>query len=265
MTAEFTRKPLIAGNWKMHKTIREAVELAGALRAGLDGVDGADIVLCPPFTALQAVGGALAGSDTLSLGAQNLYWEPQGAYTGEVSAAMLTDLGCRYVIIGHSERRQYFGETDETVPRKVRAALDAGLVPIVCVGERWEEREAGRTESLVRRQVTAALAGLAPQEVAGLAVAYEPVWAIGTGRAATGADAAEVAALIRHVAAGSAGDAAERLRILYGGSVTSANMGEFMAQPGIDGALVGGASLKADSFAGIVEAALAVRALSGGF
>ncbi len=254
------RVPLVAGNWKMFKTIGEARQLARALRAELDGCSGAEVVLCPPFTALAAVGAELAGS-ALHLGAQNVHWEKEGAFTGEVSPVMLRDVGCRFVIIGHSERRQYFGETDETVPRKVRAALGAGLIPIVCVGEKWADREAGMTEAAVRRQVQAALEGLEPDQVAALAVAYEPVWAIGSGRPATGADANEVAGLIRGVAAGIAGSAAAaRLRILYGGSVTPANMAEFMEEPEIDGALVGGASLKADSFTAIVHAAQAVRA-----
>ncbi len=254
------RLPLIAGNWKMHKTTAEAAELARDLRREFDGLEDAEIVLCPPFTALAAVGRELAGS-TLALGAQNVHWERAGAFTGEVSAPMLVDLGCRYVIIGHSERRQYFAETDELVRRKVRAALEHGLAPIVCVGERWEEREAGQTRARVEGQVRAALDGLDAAQVAGLIVAYEPVWAIGTGRAATGADAAEVAALIRSLAAELATpEAAALLRILYGGSVTPANMAEFMEADGIDGALVGGASLRADSFGGIVRAALAVRA-----
>lgn len=260
MAADPSRTPLIAGNWKMHKTAPEAAELARALREALDGAPGVDVVLCPPFTALGAVGEALRGS-TLALGAQNLHWEAQGAYTGEISAAMLLDAGCRYVIVGHSERRQFFAETDETVARKVRAALGAGLTPIVCVGERWEEREAGLTHALVKRQVAAALEGIGAEAIAGLAVAYEPVWAIGTGRAATPADAALVIGTIRETVAGLSGaGAAARLRILYGGSVSPANISDFMDAPGVDGALVGGASLKADSFVGIVRAAMAVRA-----
>lgn len=256
MAAVIERKPLIAGNWKMHKTGNEGSELARVLRRGFEGEENAEIVLCPPFTALTAVAHELEGSP-LGLGGQNLHWESQGAYTGEVSAAMLLDAGCRYVIIGHSERRRYFGETDETVARKVRAALDAGLIPIVCVGEQWEEREAGLTESLVRGQVDAALGGITPDEIAALAVAYEPVWAIGTGRAATGADAGEVAGLIRKTVADlSTPTASSRMRILYGGSVNPSNMATFMEEPEVDGALVGGASLKADSFEGIIRAAL---------
>ncbi len=260
MLMDERRTPLVAGNWKMHKTVGEAVALAAALRERLDGAEGADVVLCPPFTALAAAGQALAGS-RLALGAQDVHWEPQGAFTGAISAPMLLDLGCRYVIIGHSERRQYFGETDTTVARKVQAALGAGLAPIVCVGESWEQRQAGQTESLVRGQVAAALDGLDADQVAGLAIAYEPIWAIGTGRSATGKDAGEVAALIRETAGlMTAPTAAARLRVLYGGSVTPDNIAEFMEEPEIDGALVGGASLKADSFAAIVQAALAVKA-----
>lgn len=253
------RVPLLAGNWKMHKTVAEARELARALRRELDGV-AADVVLCPPFTALAAVGEELAGS-TLALGAQNVHWERQGAFTGEIAAPMLLELGCRYVIVGHSERRQHFGETDAGVARRTAAALAAGLYPIVCVGERLEEREAGRTEEVVTRQVREGLAGLALERPERLAVAYEPVWAIGTGRPATGRDAGEVARLIRSLLADLFGEAAAAaVRILYGGSVTPDNMAEFMEEADVDGGLVGGASLRADTFAGVVRAALAVRA-----
>lgn len=254
------RTPLIAGNWKMHKITSEATQLAKELRERLDGRAGADVVLCPPFTALAPVRAALRGS-TLELGAQDVHWEARGAFTGAISAAMLLDLACRWAIIGHSERRQYFGDTDETVARKVRAALKAGLKPILCVGETWSEREAGSTDIVVKKQLTAALEGLSAEDVAGLAIAYEPIWAIGTGRAATGADAAQVTALLRAETARLISPAASAtMRILYGGSVTPANMAEFMEQPDVDGALVGGASLQAESFTGIVGAALAVRA-----
>lgn len=260
MTVDVRRTPLVAGNWKMHKTVGEAVALIEDLRGRLDGAEGAEVVVCPPFTALYAAKQALEGSG-IALGAQDAHWEKQGAFTGAISVPMLVDVGCRYVIIGHSERRQHFGETDQTVARKVRAVLGAGLVPIVCVGESWEQREAGQTEEWVRGQVLAALDGLDADQIAGLAVAYEPVWAIGTGRAATRSDAGEVAGLIRDtVARMTAPAAAARMRILYGGSVTPDNMAGFMEEPEVDGALVGGASLKADGFAAIVQAALAVKA-----
>jgi triosephosphate isomerase len=248
------RIPLIAGNWKMHKTTAEARALIAALRAAALP-DAVDVAVCPPFTALTAAAAAVAGS-AIRLGAQDVFWEMQGAYTGEISPAMLVDLGCRYVIVGHSERRQFFGDTDETVSRKVHAGFAAGLVPIACVGERLEEREADKTSQVVTRQVTAAVAGLSADRVAALVVAYEPVWAIGTGRSAGGEDAAQVIGLIRSLLADRHGSAAQQTRILYGGSVTPENIGQFMSRPDIDGALVGGASLDAAKFAGIIQGAV---------
>lgn len=245
------RRPIIAGNWKMHNTTEKARELVELLRP-LVGASEAEVVVCPPFTAIAATVNAAAGSN-IAVGAQDLFWEDWGAYTGEVSGPMLKDLGCRYVIIGHSERRQYFGETDATVNKKLHAALRHDLVPIVCVGETLDEREAGKTLEVVRRQVEDGLKGLTPDQVETLVVAYEPVWAIGTGRTATAADAQEVIAFIRKTLKAMYGERAELTRIQYGGSVKPENIAELMAQPDIDGALVGGASLDAISFAAIVN------------
>lgn len=251
------RVPLIAGNWKMHKTTGQARELiAAVLAADLPG--DVEVAVCPSFTALAAARESLAGS-AIRLGAQDVFWEAQGAFTGEVSASMLVDLGCDYAIVGHSERRQFFGDTDETVSRKVRAAFASGLVPIACVGERLDEREAGTTTQVVTRQALAAAAGLSADQVARLVIAYEPVWAIGTGRSASGDDAGHVIGLIRGLLAERYAAAADRIRILYGGSVTPENIRQFMAQRDIDGALVGGASLDAMKFAGIVQGAAAAR------
>ena len=246
------RTPLIAGNWKMHKTVREAHDLAAGLKTRLAGVAGVDVVVCPPFTALADVGRVLAGSP-IELGAQDLHWEPQGAFTGEISAPMLWDLGCTYVIVGHSERRRLLGEDDEAVRRKVAAALANELIPILCVGESLDEREAGRTERIVQTQARIATLNVTPDQASQLVIAYEPVWAIGTGQPATGGEANRVAGLIRGWLRGWFGDAAGSMRLLYGGSVTPATMGEFARQPEIDGALAGGASLDAEAFAGIVE------------
>jgi triosephosphate isomerase len=250
-----SRRPLLAGNWKLHGTLAEAASLAGAVREAVAGVEGRDVVLCPPFTAVAEVARALAGS-AVAVGGQDCFWETKGAFTGEVSAEMLKDAGAAFVIAGHSERRQCFGETDETVARKAVAARRAGLVPIVCVGERLEEREAGRTLDVVSRQVAGGLAGFprTDAEAGRLVVAYEPVWAIGTGRTATPAQAQEVHAAIRrllgeHLSAA----AAAAVRIQYGGSVKADNIDSLMAEPDIDGALVGGASLDAAGFARIVR------------
>ena len=245
------RRPIVAGNWKCNKTPKEAVELAKQLRGALDGLHAVDAVICPPFPALAPVAAELEGS-TIGLGAQNFYWEPQGAFTGEVSAPMLVDVGCHFVIIGHSERRQLFGETDEHVHRKLLAVLQHPLTPIVCVGETLAQREAGQTFEVVGRQLDAALFGLSAAQATRLVIAYEPVWAIGTGKTATPAQAQEVHAFIRQRL--KASGAAEAIRIQYGGSVTAANAAELLQQPDIDGALVGGASLKVDSFAAIVKA-----------
>ena len=243
------RTPILAGNWKMNTTVSEAVSLAKAMRAGLEAVPSVERVLCPPFVSLAALKDALAGS-SVQVGAQNLFWEEKGAFTGEISPAMLKDL-CAYVIIGHSERRQYFGETNETVNKKTKAAQKHGLKPIVCVGENLSQREAGETNAFIQAQIREGLAG---SDVSNLVVAYEPIWAIGTGRAATAEMAQEVCAMIRQEIAGMFGQAAaDATRIQYGGSVTSANAAELMAQPDIDGGLVGGASLKADEFIKLVE------------
>ncbi len=247
-----SRIPLIAGNWKMYKTVGEAIALVEALRDAPLPID-VEVAVCPPFTALREVGRILEGS-LIALGAQNMHWEAQGAFTGEVSPVMLADLRCTYVIIGHSERRQHFGETDERVSRKVRAAFAHGLIPIMCVGERLEEREAGQAEAVVTRQMEAGIEGLQADQIRRLVVAYEPVWAIGTGRSASGEEANRVIGLIRGVLSERFGGAASEMRILYGGSVTPDNAAEFARQSEIDGALVGGASLDAAKFLRIVEA-----------
>ena len=254
------RKPFIAGNWKMYKTIEEAVALVHDLRAALDGLVGCDVAVCPPFPALAAVRQALAGS-TICLGAQNVYWEEQGAFTGEVSPRMLQGL-CDYVIIGHSERRTLFGETDEMANKKLHAALAAGLKPILCVGENLQQNRAGETEAFVGGQVRAAFAGITAEQARLITVAYEPIWAIGTGVPATGEGAnAIIGGTVRGTLAGLFGDdVAQDIRIQYGGSVKPDNIAEFMAQPEVDGALVGGASLKAADFAGIVRNGLASKA-----
>lgn len=244
------RIPLIAGNWKMNTTVSEAVKLVTEMRADLSRIEGVEKVVCPPFVSLAAVKEELSGT-TIKLGAQNLYFEEKGAYTGEISPLMLAGL-CEYVIVGHSERRQYFGETDEIVNRKLRAALKAGFKPIMCVGERLEENEAGRTKDVVTGQVKGGLAGI--DYSSALVIAYEPIWAIGTGKAATGKQANDTISLIREQFAALYGkNNAQALRILYGGSVTADNIGEFIKQSEIDGALVGGASLKAAQFVSIVN------------
>jgi triosephosphate isomerase len=247
------RKPLLAGNWKMHMLTAEAHTLAEGIKKEAGDLTDREVLLAPPYTALLQVADAIRGSDIL-LAAQNLHWESQGAYTGEVSAAMLRDIGCTHVIIGHSERRQFFGEIDETVAKKTKAAQGAGLVPIVCVGESLAEREAGRTLEVVGGQVRNGLLGQDAAAIRALVVAYEPVWAIGTGKVATPEQAQEVHAFIRRTLADMVGeDAASACRILYGGSVKPDNVDELMRQPDIDGALVGGASLKVDSFVRIVK------------
>jgi triosephosphate isomerase len=253
------RTPFIAGNWKMYKTIEEAVTLVRELCSALEGVDGCDVAVCPPFPALAAVREALAGS-AIGLGAQNMHWEEQGAFTGAVSPLMLQGL-CDYVIIGHSERRNLFGETDEMVNKKLHAALAHGLKPILCVGENLQQNQAGETEPFVGGQVRAAFAGITAEQARVITVAYEPIWAIGTGVPATGEGAnAIVGGAVRGTLAALYGDdLAGGLRIQYGGSVKPANIAEFMAQPEIDGALVGGASLRAADFAGIVRIGLEAK------
>lgn len=249
------RKPFIAGNWKMFNTVAEARHLTAELVPGLSVIAGVEKVLCPPFTALLAVSALLEGTD-IGLGAQNMHWEASGAYTGEVAPPMVAEL-CKYVIIGHSERRAFFGETDETINRKTKAAIAHNLVPIVCVGETLEENEAGHTAPVVSRQVKEGLVGVSLSDDFPIVIAYEPVWAIGTGRAATAFGAnAVVAEVIRPALADLFGNtAAQAIRVLYGGSVKASNAREFFAQPDIDGALVGGASLKSAEFIPITQAA----------
>jgi triosephosphate isomerase len=247
------RTPMLAGNWKMHGTRSEAGALARALVQSIGTTAGRDVVIAPPYTALDAVADVIAGS-VIRLAAQNVHWEPKGAYTGDVSCAMLREARCTHVIIGHSERRQYAGETDETVNLKLHAALAAKLTPIVCVGETLAERDDENTAPVIRRQIGGAFAGLGSAEIGRCVVAYEPVWAIGTGRTATPAQAEEVHAGIRkQLAELSSTTVAASVRILYGGSVKPDNVDALMAEPDLDGALVGGASLDAASFTRIVQ------------
>lgn len=248
------RKPIIAGNWKMFKTVSEAVAFAEAVK-GKAEVDGVESVVCAPFTNLPALVEAFKGT-AIAVGAQNLHWEDNGAYTGEISGVMLKELGVQYVIIGHSERRAYFGETDEIVNKKVHAAFKHGLTPIVCVGEKLEEREAGRTKAVCKTQTEAALQGLSVEQAKQVVIAYEPIWAIGTGKSSTAEDANEVIAYIRDLVSGQFGaEAANELRIQYGGSVKPNNISEYMQMSDIDGALVGGASLEPASYIQLVEGA----------
>ncbi len=251
MTSDM-RTPLVAGNWKMYTTTTRAVELVSTLRRNLPSGDHAEVAVCPPFTVLAEVGRALQGSG-IQLGAQDVFWEAEGAFTGEISPPMLVDVGCRYVIVGHSERRRYFGETDETVARKIRAVIAHQMSAIVCVGEHLHEREAGDTNQVVSRQVDAAIAELRLEDLRQVVIAYEPIWAIGTGRSARGDDANLVIRHIRGIIASRFPAAGSQMRILYGGSVTPESIGEFSRQPEIDGALVGGASLDAAKFAAIVQ------------
>jgi triosephosphate isomerase len=247
------RKPFIAGNWKMFKTIREAVQTAGALADLVSDATGVDIMIAPNYTALAAVRDVLRGSAVM-LGGQNIHWESEGAFTGETSAGMLRDAGCRYVIIGHSERRQFFGETDETVNRKIKAALDGGLAPILCVGETENEREAKKTFSILDKQIQNGLKDLRSDDVAPLVIAYEPVWAIGTGKTASREQAQEVHRFLRSLIEKMFGnDLASTIRIQYGGSVKPNNIGALMEMPDVDGALVGGASLDAATFSQILH------------
>ena len=246
------RKPIIAGNWKMNKTPSEAKALVEALKLLVAGA-ACEVVVCVPALDFAAVQEAAQGSN-IGVGLQNMHWEASGAYTGELSAAMLREAGAQYVIIGHSERRQYFAETDETVNKKVRAAVAAGLIPIVCVGERKQEREAGYTDALVTYQTQIALTGLTAEEVEKIVIAYEPVWAIGTGLTATDEQANETIGVIRNAVAAVYGqETAQKVRIQYGGSMKPGNAKGLMAQPEIDGGLIGGASLKAEDFAKIVH------------
>lgn len=249
-----SRRPLVAGNWKLNLTRADGVALARAVADGVGGA-AAEVVVAPTFPSLAAVAEAVDGTP-VAVSAQDVYWETEGAFTGEVSAPLLADAGCRFGIVGHSERRQLFGETDESVARKRAALRAAGLVPIVCVGETLEQREAGETEAVVLGQVRAAIADVAPGDAANHVIAYEPVWAIGTGRTASPDDAQAVHAAIRGTLEDALGtEAAAAIRLLYGGSVKPANAAELFGQADIDGGLVGGASLKADSFVAIVRAA----------
>jgi len=247
------RLPFIAGNWKMNKTVREAVDLVRELKAAISGVKGVEVAVAPPFTALYAVHEELEGSP-ICLAAQNLFWEEKGAFTGEVSPVMLKEVGCLYIIIGHSERRQFFGETDETVNRRIKAALAQSLKVIFCIGETLKEREEGKTFSVMERQMEGGLKGLGDQEMRNIVIAYEPVWAIGTGKTATPEQAEEAHRFIRgKLERIYSREVSEGIRIQYGGSVTPENVKGLMNQPNIDGALVGGASLKAESFSKIVR------------
>jgi triosephosphate isomerase len=243
----------MAGNWKMYKTPSETTAFFSAFNSLVADSTGCEIVFCPPFVSIPAAVAATAGT-RIEIGGENLYWEKEGAYTGEISGGMLVDAGCKWVIIGHSERRQYFGETEETVLKRTVAAIEHGLKPIVCVGEQLEQREAGETEAVLRRQFDGGIAGLTPEQFAKIVIAYEPVWAIGTGKTATPEIADEAHQVLRSLVAAKFGDkAAAGVRILYGGSVKPDNVKELMAKENIDGSLVGGASLKPDSFSAIVN------------
>ncbi len=247
------RKPIMGGNWKMNKTSSEAVQIIEDFREKMEGVKGTEVVVFPPFTLLGLAEKVLRGS-SIGLGAQNMYWETGGSYTGEISAPMLVDLGCKYVILGHSERRQYFGESNEGINRKIKSALTFELIPVVCVGERVKERKEGSFKRVVEAQLNLCLKGITSQEAERMVIAYEPVWAIGTGVTATPEQAEEMHSFVRKLLAKLFGeDLADSMRIQYGGSVKPENIKELMREPDIDGALVGGASLDASSFAKIVK------------
>jgi triosephosphate isomerase (TIM) len=248
------RIPMIAGNWKLHKTIEQAEEFIGALLPRISSVQRTEVVICPTFTALQAMVDSSRGS-RVAVYAQNMHHAPEGAFTGEVSAPMLAEIGVQGVVLGHSERRQMFGETDKALALKVPVALEAGLQPILCVGETEDEREAGDTERKLRHQVQEDLARVDTDRLGEIVIAYEPIWAIGTGRVASAEQAEEAIAFVRALVGDRSQEQAQRTRILYGGSVKPDNAGELMAMPDIDGALVGGASLEAESFAAIIAAA----------
>ena len=249
------RKQIIAGNWKMHTDLAEATILVEGIKAALtEGEVSRDVVVCPPFTGLSTVADLIEDTE-VRLGAQNMYFEPKGAFTGEVSPLMLTDVGCHYVILGHSERREYFGETDALINQKIKAAFQYDLIPILCVGESLAQREANETQTFINSQLTAGLADLTAEQVSQMVIAYEPIWAIGTGKTATAEQAGEVCTAIRaKVAELFDKETAEVLRIQYGGSVKGSNAQEILSQLDIDGALVGGASLKADDFMAIIKA-----------
>lgn len=251
-----SRIPLIAGNWKMHKTTLEAEDFVAAFLPKVQGLEGVDLAICAPFTALGPLVDSTRGSK-LQILAQNVHEEQAGAYTGEISAVMLTDLDVHGAVVGHSERRQYFGETDEALAKKLVTLLQSDLLPILCVGESDEQREAGETEAVLQRQVDAAIAPLSADQLAGIVVAYEPIWAIGTGKVATTEQAQAACAFVRSRLAAKDPGAAEQVRVLYGGSVKPSNAAELLAQPDIDGALVGGASLDPADLHGIAAAAVA--------
>ena len=247
------RTPVIAGNWKMNKTVAEAVALASEIKEKVAGVENVKIIVCPVFTAVKSVADVLKGTN-VKVGAQDMYWETSGAYTGEVSGEMLLEAGAEYVIIGHSERRQYFGETNETVNKKLKKALSIGLKPIVCIGETLADRESGNTEAVVEKQVREGFVGLTAEEMKGTIIAYEPVWAIGTGKTATAEQAEAVHAFVRTLVSQLWDkETADAVVIQYGGSMKPENVASLLAQPDIDGGLIGGAALKADSFEKLVK------------
>ncbi len=249
------RKIIIAGNWKMNKSIHEAEELTKGIKQLLGETSEVDVVVCPTFTALKSVGDIITNTN-IKLGAQNMHWEAEGAYTGEISSSMLRDLYCHYVILGHSERRTYFGETDEVVNKKVKAAIAGNLIPIVCVGESLEQRESDQTKAIIKDQIEKSLAGLG-EDLKKVIIAYEPIWAIGTGLTASPEQAQDVHAYIRGILEEMGGtDVAQAIRIQYGGSMKPTNADELLSQPDIDGGLIGGAALDANSFAGIVNAGI---------
>ena len=252
-----SRKVIVAGNWKMNKNAAEGRALVEALKNGIAGLEAAEIVVCPPFTTIGSVFEAAAGS-AIGVGAQNIHWEASGAFTGEISADMLKTSGVQYVIIGHSERRQYFGETNETVNKRLKAAIAAGLTPIVCVGELLEEREGNKTEAVLAEQIRVGFADIDAKDAEKIVVAYEPVWAIGTGKTATPEMAQEAHAFIRSELRALFGNVADAMRIQYGGSMKASNARELVAQPDIDGGLIGGAALKADDFIALIREALAL-------
>jgi triosephosphate isomerase len=242
----------MAGNWKMNKTISETQTFIESLKHSVSDISDIEILICPPFTSLFALREQIQGTN-IALGAQNLFWEAKGAWTGEISPAMIKDSGCQYVLIGHSERRQFFGETDESVNKKTKAAFEAGLIPIVCVGETLQEREGNITFKVIERQIKEGLSQLLPQNAKEIVIAYEPVWAIGTGKTASPQQAQEVHQFIRKVYESLYPGNAENIRLLYGGSVKPDNISELMRQQDIDGGLVGGASLEADSFLKLIK------------
>jgi len=246
------RKPLMAGNWKMHKTISEGIAMVKELKTLISDAKDVDVLICPVFTSINALSNEVKGSN-IKIGAQNVYWEPKGAFTGEIAVNMLVDAGCSFVIIGHSERRQYFGETDETVNKKTKAALAAGLIPVVCVGETLQERESNATFNVIEKQIRDGIKNFSKEEAEKIVIAYEPVWAIGTGKTATPQQAQEVHEFIRKIYSQMYAEASDKVRILYGGSVKPDNVSELMKQKDIDGGLVGGASLEAASFAKLVK------------